>query len=148
MAHLNWSCSTPPDLSSLKTCLELVETSPFSTDTFFLGQLFPPETHSEVDWHNKMASEVSSSKIVIWPLTSQKLPSGWENCESLGRNPFSETSAIRDQASYFPYSPSKPAAQGMAARTLCPTRQIFCGISGPPSTKQTVRSHSCINIWP
>lgn len=89
----------------------------------------------------------SSSKIVIWPLTSQKLSSGWKNCKSLGRNPFSATSAIRGQASYFPYSPSKAAAQGMAARTLCLTHQIFCGCSGPPSRKETARSHSCINIW-
>lgn len=40
MAHLNWSCSTPPHLSSLKTPLEVVEMSHFSRH-IFLRTVFP-----------------------------------------------------------------------------------------------------------
>lgn len=37
MTPLSWSCFTPPDLFSLKTCLQEVETSHFSTATFSSG---------------------------------------------------------------------------------------------------------------
>lgn len=75
---------------------------------------------------------MSSSKVVVWPPTYRKCSSSWENCEIA---PFSATLSIRGQASDFPHSPSKPAAQGRAAQTPCPPCQIFCGSSGPPSTK-------------
>lgn len=137
MTPLNWSCSTPPDLSSLKTCLEEVETSHFSTASFSLGQLFLPETLSEVDWDNKRASLERPAPEESFGLSlpkcfhqDGKADRAWGEILSQQLHP----SEARPEISLIPTQASSPS-HGCRDPTP-PTPNISCEFR-PPSTKQT-----------
>lgn len=139
MTPLSWSCSTPPDPSSLKTCLEEVETSRFSTATFSLGQLFLPGALSEVDWHNKTAPS-SLGRAAPEESFSPSLPKCFHQDGKTQRawgEILSQQPRPSEASPEAPLIPSQPAAPAVAAGTLRPPHQTFRASSGPPSTERT-----------
>lgn len=139
MTPLSWSCFTPPDPSSLKTCLEEVETSRFSTATFSLGQLFLPGALS--------LKLIGTIKLLprLWGEQLQRSPSAprfpsasirMGKLRELGEKSFLSSPVHQRPAQKLPLSHRSPQPPPWLQGPCAPHTKHFVRVQGHPAQSE------------